>query len=386
MNAHSGLAAQTSGPPDARPTPAVPTEPARRGATLDVERVSHSYGGFRALDDVSLSVKAGEVVALLGPSGCGKTTLLRVIAGFLNHTEGHVRVDGAPVDRVPAGRRGIGIVFQNYALFPHMSVSQNVGYGLAARGRPRRQIKDSVARFLEVVQMSAFARRRPRELSGGQQQRVALARALAIEPGILLLDEPFAALDKNLRLDMQIELKRLQRDLGLTAILVTHDQEEAMSVADRVAVMNKGRIEQLGTPVEVYDRPETLFVNSFIGSSNLLAGTVAATGPTGTTVDLDAGGRLTVAGAGGPAGSRVLVSVRPEQLHIAHAPGEGLFPVTCRLELPVGGNSVLDLQTRDGADVKLVRLRAGAPPLGNGQLYCGLTPDARPAIFPAPAG
>ncbi len=247
------------------------------------------------------------------------------------------------------------------------------------------------------MQMSAFARRRPRELSGGQQQRVALARALAIEPGILLLDEPFAALDKNLRLDMQIELKRLQRELGLTAILVTHDQEEAMSVADRVAVMNHGRIEQLGSPVDVYDRPDTLFVNAFVGSSNLLPGTVALAQGGEIAVDLDAGARIVVAGrgavgagAGGAreagrenVGARVLVSVRPEQLEICSEPGPDRFAVRCRLEIPVGGTMVLDLVARDGTALKLVRMRAGAPPLGEGPLYCALAAAARPAVFPA---
>ncbi|UOM34879.1 ABC transporter ATP-binding protein [Acuticoccus sp. I52.16.1] len=373
MNAHA-----QSHPPSAtaaRPTPG--------GVTLDVERVSHDYGGFRALDDVSLNVGAGEVVALLGPSGCGKTTLLRVVAGFLNHTSGTVRVDGSPVDRVPPGRRGVGIVFQNYALFPHMSVAENVGYGLAARGRSRRQIRDAVERFLGVVQMSSFARRRPRELSGGQQQRVALARALAIEPGILLLDEPFAALDKNLRLDMQIEVKRLQREFGLTAILVTHDQEEAMSVADRVAVMNGGRIEQLGTPVDVYDRPASLFVNSFVGSSNLLPGRLEAAAG-GLVAALDVGARLPLPGEVAlPAGTRILASVRPEELVISGEPDTARFPVRCRMDLPVGGTTVLDLAAEDGTAIKLVRMRAGAPPLPVGPLFCGLGPNARVAIFPA---
>ena len=396
MNAHTGLvetpsssapAAIAEAAPAAVPeaAPAAMVRAAARGATLDVEGVSHHYGSYRALDDVSLNVGAGEVVALLGPSGCGKTTLLRVIAGFLQQSVGSVRVNGHPADRVPPGRRGIGIVFQNYALFPHMSVAENVGYGLAARGRPRREIRETVARFLDVVQMGSFAKRRPRELSGGQQQRVALARALATEPGILLLDEPFAALDKNLRLDMQIELKRLQRELGLTAILVTHDQEEAMSVADRVAVMNEGRIEQLGTPVEVYDEPQTLFVNSFIGSSNVLTGKITEVAGDGIAVDLDAGAHLTIPAGRGRPGQRVLVSVRPEQLIVTPQATPDRFPVICRLELPVGGTAVLDLETRNGTDVKVVRMRAGAPSLGNGPLFCGLAAEAKPAVFPVDA-
>ncbi|WP_108662477.1 ABC transporter ATP-binding protein [Acuticoccus kandeliae] len=388
MNAHAQTAPPGATPQDRNRAAMSGARATAGGVTLDVEGLTQDYGGFRALDDVSLNVDAGEVVALLGPSGCGKTTLLRVIAGFLRQTTGTVRVDGRPVDRVPPGRRGIGIVFQNYALFPHMSVAENVGYGLAARGRPRREVRAAVERFLEVVQMTPYAARKPRALSGGQQQRVALARALAIEPGILLLDEPFAALDKNLRLDMQLEVKRLQREFGLTAILVTHDQEEAMSIADRVAVMNRGKIEQLGAPAEIYDRPQTLFVNSFVGSANLLPGTVALAGADHAAIDLDAGARIVVPETTAlPVGTRVLLSVRPEQLVIATEPAEDRFPVTCRLDLPVGGTTVLDLQTDDGTALKLVRMRAGAPPLpAGGPLFCGLGPDARPNLFRADSG
>jgi putative spermidine/putrescine transport system ATP-binding protein len=215
-------------------------------------------------------------VALLGPSGCGKTTLLRIVAGFIAQTNGKVIIGDRPIDELPPNRREIGIVFQNYALFPHMTVAENIAYGLAARGESRAVQAERVAEMLATVRMEGFADRKPRQLSGGQQQRVALARALAIRPRILLLDEPFAALDKNLRLDMQIEIKRLQRQFALTAIMVTHDQDEAMSIADRIAVMSQGRIEQLGSPVEIYDEPATLFVNNFIGSSNLLTGRVEA--------------------------------------------------------------------------------------------------------------
>ena len=244
--------------------------------TLDVEDLTVRYGQAVAVDGVTIAIEPGEVVALLGPSGCGKTTLLRVIAGFVRQAAGRVRVDGTAIDHLPANQRNIGIVFQNYALFPHMTVAENVAYGLRARGMRGPEIQARVSRFLDTVQLGAFRERLPRQLSGGQQQRVALARALAVEPSILLLDEPFAALDRNLRLDMQIEVKRLQRTLGLTTILVTHDQDEAMSVADRIAVMNKGRVEQFDTPVAIYDRPRTLFVNGFIGTTNLLNGTVAA--------------------------------------------------------------------------------------------------------------
>ena len=230
------------------------TEVAPAGRTLDVDNLTVRYGAAVAVDSVSLGIEPGEVVALLGPSGCGKTTLLRVIAGFVRQAGGRVLVDGVGIDHLPANQRNVGIVFQNYALFPHMTVAENVAYGLRARGQRGAAVGQRVERMLDMVQLGAFRDRLPRQLSGGQQQRVALARALAVEPSILLLDEPFAALDRNLRLDMQIEVKRLQRQLGLTTILVTHDQDEAMSVADRIAVMNKGKVEQFDTPVAIYDR------------------------------------------------------------------------------------------------------------------------------------
>lgn len=363
-----------------------PVATSGHGVRLDVESVTHRFASLIAVDDVSLHVEPGEVVALLGPSGCGKTTLLRVIAGFLRQTRGTIRVDGRPVDDVSPGRRNIGIVFQNYALFPHLTAAENVGYGLAARGRPRAEIAEKVSRFLDIVQMGPFRDRLPRELSGGQQQRIALSRALCIEPGILLLDEPFAALDKNLRLDMQIEIKRLQRQLGLTAILVTHDQEEAMSVADRVAVMNQGRIEQLDTATAIYDRPATLFVNGFIGSTNLLHGTVVSRDATSLVVRLEVGATVTVPRAADvAAGDRVIVSVRPEQLELAYRGGIDRFPVRHRLTLPVGGLSVFDLEARDGTTVKVVRLRTSSDAELAEEVFCGLAANAAPAVFAAPA-
>ena len=229
--------------------------------------------------------------------------MLRVIAGFVRQAGGRVLVDGTGIDHLPANQRNVGIVFQNYALFPHMTVAENVAYGLKARGQPAAVVGQRVERMLDMVQLGTFRERLPRQLSGGQQQRVALARALAVEPSILLLDEPFAALDRNLRLDMQIEVKRLQRQLGLTTILVTHDQDEAMSVADRIAVMNKGTVEQFDTPVAIYDRPQTLFVNGFIGTTNLLPGKVTSVVGDIATVALDAGATLRLPAQGIAAGS-----------------------------------------------------------------------------------
>ena len=299
----------------ADPTAVVTVAEARRaGHSVQLESITHRFGATTAVDDVSLPVEAGELIALLGPSGCGKTTLLRIIGGFIVPTAGSVRVDGRSIDHLPASRRDIGVVFQNYALFPHMTVYENVAYGLRARHAPRELIRERVARMLATVQLEALAERMPRQLSGGQQQRVALARALAVEPRILLLDEPFGALDKNLRLDMQIEVKRLQRQFGITAILVTHDQEEAMSLADRIAVMHRGRVEQFASPVEVYDRPRTLFVNSFVGTANLLAGEIVARESGMCVVALDAGVTVDVPGEIGS--KRIVVSARPENLRL----------------------------------------------------------------------
>jgi putative spermidine/putrescine transport system ATP-binding protein len=364
----------------------VKQQTAPAGRTLDVEDLTVRYGAAKAVDGVTLSIEPGEVVALLGPSGCGKTTLLRVIAGFVRQAEGRVRVDGATIDHLPANQRNIGIVFQNYALFPHMTVVENVAYGLRARGVRGPDVTARVNRFLEIVQLGAFRDRLPRQLSGGQQQRVALARALAVEPSILLLDEPFAALDRNLRLDMQIEVKRLQRTLGLTTILVTHDQDEAMSVADRIAVMNRGQVEQFDTPVAIYDSPQTLFVNGFVGTSNLLGGKVIAregsSAATIVTVALDAGATLKLpATMAFGVGQPVLMSVRPEHLALSTIPGPEHWRVEPGLSLPIGGQLVHEARTADGASIKIVEPRLAAPATG-ARLYCGLAADARPSLFP----
>ncbi|MBI4367648.1 MAG: ABC transporter ATP-binding protein, partial [Deltaproteobacteria bacterium] len=293
----------------------------RQGHELRLEGITQNFGDFVAVHDINLDVAGGELVALLGPSGCGKSTLLRIISGFIRQTEGRVLFDGQPVEHLSPSQRGVGIVFQNYALFPHMSVAENVAYGLQARKWPRNKIAPRVDEMLALVHMTEFAQRKPRQLSGGQQQRIALARCLAIDPKLLLLDEPFGALDKNLRLDMQIEVKRLQRESGVTTILVTHDQEEALSMADRIAVMSRGNIEQVSTPTEIYDKPLTLFVNKFVGTTNVFAGEFANTSG-GPRVMLANGVNLNI-----PPfslfsnGSKVAVSIRPEQLRIVSADG-----------------------------------------------------------------
>ncbi|GGF67039.1 spermidine/putrescine import ATP-binding protein PotA [Azorhizobium oxalatiphilum] len=237
---------------------------------VQIDGVTKKFGAFTALHEAWLKIEQGSFMTLLGPSGCGKTTLLNLLAGFLEANGGEIFVDGQLMTETPPYAREIGVVFQNYALFPHMSVEKNVGYGLAARGVPKREIASRVADMLALVKLSDFGHRKPKELSGGQQQRVALARALVIRPKLLLLDEPFSALDKNLRGAMQVEIKEIQRSLGVTTIFVTHDQSEALSMSDRIAVMSAGRIRQVGTPDEIYRRPTDRFVASFVGDVNVL--------------------------------------------------------------------------------------------------------------------
>jgi putative spermidine/putrescine transport system ATP-binding protein len=328
---------------------------------IELERIVHRYGGAIAVNDVSLDIRPGELVALLGPSGCGKTTLLRIIAGLLAQSEGQVRIGGETVDRLPPNERGAGIVFQSYALFPHMTVAANVEYGLRARGLPAAQRRPIVERMLALVRMDTLARRYPRELSGGQQQRVALARTLAVSPRVLLLDEPFGALDKNLRLGMQIEVKRLQRELSITTVMVTHDQEEALSMADRIAVMSNGVVEQLGTPEEIYDRPRTQFVAEFVGHTNLLSGRLARAAD-GFEVTLDVGGTLHLAEAAPCSrNGAVRVSVRPEHLEFATSDA-ATIPAVVELVLPLGPSVVYELALANGEKAKVTLARTGGAP------------------------
>jgi spermidine/putrescine ABC transporter ATP-binding subunit len=261
--------------PAERPPSAPAATTATRAGDEDIavrfDGVTKRFGEITAIDDVSLLVRRGELMTLLGPSGCGKTTLLSLVAGFLIPDRGEIAFDGRGVTDLPTHRREIGIMFQNYALFPHMSVAANVGYGLKMRRTPKPEIARRVADALALVKLAGLEDRRPRQLSGGQQQRVALARALVIRPKVLLLDEPFSALDRNLRASMQIEIKEIQRKLGVTTIFVTHDQSEALSLSDRIAVIAEGRIRQLGTPDEIYRRPIDRFVASFVGDVNVLS-------------------------------------------------------------------------------------------------------------------
>jgi spermidine/putrescine transport system ATP-binding protein len=286
------------------------------------------FGDVRAVDDASFEVPRGEFFSLLGPSGCGKTTLLRLLAGFETPTSGAVLLEGTDVTRIPPYRRNVNTVFQQYALFPHLTVADNVAFGPRAMGLPRDEVARRVGRMLEVVRLEDLAGRRPHELSGGQQQRVALARALVNMPSALLLDEPLSALDLQLRRTMQLELKRVQREVGIAFVFVTHDQEEALALSDRVAVMRAGRIEQVGTPQEVYRAPRTIFVAGFLGEANLLPAVVEEARDGSATVRV--AGELVLVVAAGDAGFRrgaaATLLVRPEQLevHVARPDGDAL--------------------------------------------------------------
>jgi putative spermidine/putrescine transport system ATP-binding protein len=281
------------------------------------------FGEVRAVDGVDLDLPAGKLISFLGPSGCGKTTLLRMIAGLEQPTEGRVVVDGEDITDRPPHTRDIGMVFQSLALFPHLSVAGNIGYGMRIRGAPRERIRSRVEELLALVALHGLADRRVSELSGGQQQRVATARALALEPRLFLLDEPLSALDANLREQLQVELRLLQQQLGITTIMVTHDQREAMTMSDLVVVMNAGRVEQVGEPLQVYRRPDSSFVARFIGTTNLLTGTKAGEGSV-----LVAGREFVVTGT--VDGGRVTVSVRPEaaRLILGDPPDRNALPGT----------------------------------------------------------
>jgi len=287
---------------------------AGRVGSVELVRVTKRFGTTVAVDDLTLTVEPGEFLSLLGPSGCGKTTTLRMLAGFEHPEAGIIRISGADVAGVPPYRRDVNTVFQHYALFPHMSVAENVAYGLRQKSVSRPEILRRVGEALEMVAMGKLARRRPRQLSGGQQQRVALARALVNRPAVLLLDEPLGALDRKLRQEMQIELKLLQSQVGITFLYVTHDQEEALSMSDRIAVMLDGRIEQLGEPERIYDRPESAFVAGFIGLNNFFPGIARA-----DRGGLDGAGFVSGAdhvGADVVAGKAALLSVRPEHVQV----------------------------------------------------------------------
>ncbi len=280
-----------------------------------LEGVQKSFGNFVAVEQADFSIGRGEFFAMLGPSGCGKTTTLKMIAGFEQPTQGRVLLEGVDVSRTPPYKRNVNTVFQQYSLFPHMSVAENVAFGPRSKKVAKSDYEPRVREMLDVVRLNEFAQRRPAQLSGGQQQRVALARALVNLPSALLLDEPLAALDLKLREAMQLELKRIQREVGITFVFVTHDQGEALTMSDRIAVMSQGRVEQIGTPEQIYQSPASLFVAGFIGSANLLPGELTSADGDDAVVELAAGDTIRARAGDRPAiGERVSVMLRPERL------------------------------------------------------------------------
>ena len=333
-----------------------------------VKTFGQGAAAVRALDDVSVQINKGEFFTLLGPSGCGKTTLLRLIAGFETPTSGQILLDGADITALPPNRRAVNTVFQSYALFPHLTVAQNIGFGLEMLGRPRAEIAATTERMLALVRMEEFAPRKIAQLSGGQQQRVALARALAPQPKVLLLDEPLSALDLKLRKEMQVELKRLQLETGITFVFVTHDQEEALTMSDRVGVMRAGRILQIGRPVEIYTRPANRFVAGFIGESNFLPATID-----GGRLRLAAGTEIEADDLRGRHGA-VTVTVRPEQVRMVAADAPGALPATIRAWVYFGTDTHCHLTLADGSAVVA---RLASPASGDAGLQQGASVGLR---------
>ncbi len=319
-------------------------------SSVEIEAVSKSYGASRVLDAVGACFADGRLTSLLGPSGSGKTTLLRIVAGFVAPDAGKVRIGGELVTDTPVWRRNIGMVFQSYALFPHMNVTENIAFGLHRRGVRGAAAERDVQRALATVRLEGFERRRPKQLSGGQQQRVALARAIVTRPRVLLLDEPLSALDRRLRQEMQVELRRIQREVGLTTIFVTHDQEEALTLSDEVAILDAGRIVQSGAPAEVYERPCTRFAAAFLGDANFLQGRVTAGG-------VEVAGRIVRTADALPAsGETVTLAVRPEKIALLRSGTEladNMLPATVREVVYAGAASTYMLEGPDGAMLKV---------------------------------
>lgn len=345
---------------------------------LQICEVDHSYEGKQVLHGVSFEVPDGKIVALLGPSGCGKSTILRAIAGLITPERGRIVLKGRDLTRIPVRNRHLGMVFQSFALFSHMTVAENIAYGLAHL--PRVERKERVGRLMDLVRLTPFAGRFPPSLSGGQQQRVAVARALATDPAALLMDEPFGALDRALRAELQAELVRMQDDVGITTVIVTHDQDEAQAVAGVLVVMNEGRVEQVGTPEEIYDRPATLFVNGFIGHANQIRATVTGTGTLdtadGTSVVLNRPVNFIP-------GSEVILTCRPEDLCLCTDALPGAFAARFDRAVAMGRLLNIDATLANGTPVKAQILRDNAARPEKGQAIW-LCPDtSRLHVFPS---
>jgi spermidine/putrescine transport system ATP-binding protein len=343
--------------------------------SVELEGVTKRFGTMVAVDSMNLVVKPGEFLSLLGPSGCGKTTTLRMLAGFEQPDEGYIRISGSYVQGIPPYKRDVNTVFQHYALFPHMTVSENVAYGLRQKGVPKGQIAARVAEALDMVKMTKLADRKPRQMSGGQQQRVAVARALVNRPSVLLLDEPLGALDRKLREEMQIELKLLQSELGITFVFVTHDQEEAMSMSDRIAIMLEGHVEQLADPETVYERPSSAFVAGFIGRNNFWKGVATDGG-----VRADDGTVFMVANPDEDVspGAAALAAVRPENFRLVTTdPGTSVNSIAGSIASVAHFGDTLQYVVRTASrDVLVLTPRANAPRLAIGDAaWCTFTPN-----------
>jgi spermidine/putrescine ABC transporter ATP-binding subunit len=339
---------------------------ATRSADLKVAGLQKRFGDVVALDGVSLDITSGELLTILGPSGSGKTTLLKVVAGFEKPDAGEVRIDGADITALPPARRDIGMVFQHYALFPHLTVRANVAFPLEMRNVARAEIDRRVGETLQLVELGGYDQRLPKQLSGGQQQRVALARAIVFNPRLLLLDEPFGALDRKLRETMQLEVRRLQRRLGLTTIFITHDQEEALVLSDRIAVMNKGRIQQVATTTEIYERPANDFVADFVGESNIFHGTVTEPG----VVSLE-GGRRLLANHSGKMGQRMGVLMRPERF----GRGTNVFAGEVKEAVYLGVSFKLRIACDDGLELIVRQPARGALPAPGTRVSVAIDPE-----------
>jgi spermidine/putrescine transport system ATP-binding protein len=366
-----------------RVEPSVVTATARRAADVRLERVTKRFDDVVAVDDLSLEIERGSFFALLGPSGCGKTTTLRMIGGFEEPTEGAIYLGEREVSGTPPYKRDVNTVFQSYALFPHLSIFENVAFGLRRKGTRGQALKREVEHMLELVQLAGYGKRKPTQLSGGQQQRVALARALVNSPQVLLLDEPLGALDLKLRKEMQLFIKALQHDLGITFIHVTHDQEEAMTMADRIAVMNKGRIEQLGPPDELYERPQTQFVAGFLGISNLLTGTVAGA----DEVRLEDGTSIHVRrGSLNGRRGRVAVGIRPEKIRPDDQASNAL-PGAVKERAYIGVSTQYIVETGNGnVTVVVLNDRSATVPLAPGDhVTLSWDPEATFVVDPTEA-
>ena len=328
---------------------------------VELRNVTKRFGAYEALKEASFEIRAGEFMTFLGPSGCGKTTCLRLISGFDTPTSGQIFLDGKDLTFEPPYRRDVNQVFQNYALFPHLTIYENIAFGLRMKKVPAAQIRERVDRVVKMTSLEAFIDRKPAQLSGGQRQRVALARAIVCEPKVLLLDEPLSALDAKLRTQMRVELKQLQKKLGITFIFVTHDQEEALTMSDRVAVINAGRVEQIGTVNEIYYKPATRFVASFIGESNIVEAEILRTEGELIHCRLEGGLELAVRTPNPPAHSQILLSLRPEKIRLTreNPGGRNSFPGTIEMEIFKGAVDDLTISVQGGLQLGAVLTNDG---------------------------